>query len=419
MKRVVFAITAVIAGWSATGIAQQPAVNPQPKTTPVRCLAFSRDGRSLAVAYNGSEALIVWDVARRKPVYSAHEKVPIRSLAYSPVAELIAVSAGSSTKLLDPKIDRVVRELDGNQGPLHDVSVSPDGRQLATAGGDRSVKLWDVATGEVLQTFTGPKGSVIGATISPDGKWLAAGCGNADGVYLWSLENPTAKPRKIDFPARHDSPGNPGRGADVPRVTFSPDSRLFAAADWEQGRISIIDVASGKTALTFTSMNGWKCVAVSPDGMWLAAAPNYGGPIRLVRFEQSSGEEQDRQIATLIETFHDDDYRKREAATEQLAALGPMTVEQLRAHLDSPDAEMRVRCRRLIERIVDLARAKPLVGHEAEPNWVAFSPDGKLLASGDAEGIVKLWKIPDGREAATLLPDGQSLEPPHDSRDNG
>jgi WD40 repeat protein len=419
MKRRIAASALILAGWCTSTFAQQPAANPQPKTTPVRCLAFSRDGRSLAVAFNGSEALVVWDVASRKPVYSAHEKVPIRSLAYSPVAELIAVSAGSSTKLLDPKIDRVVRELDGNQGPLRDVSFSPDGRQLVTAGGDRTVKLWDLATGEVVQTFAGPKGSVIGAAFSPDGKWLAAGCGNADGVYLWSLEKPTAQPRKIDFPARRDYPGNPGRGADVPRVTFTPDSRLFAAADWEQGRISIIDIASGKSAHTFTSMSGWKCVAISPDGKWLAAAPNYDRPLRLVRFEQSSGEEQDRQIATLIETFHDDDYPKREAATEQLAALGPMTVEQLRAQLDSPDAEMRVRCRRLIERIADLARAKPLVGHEAEPNWVAFSPDGKLLASGDAAGVVKLWTIPDGQEAATLLPDGQATEPPHERRGNG
>jgi WD40 repeat protein len=418
MKRVIVVVVAVSIALAASTKAQQPAANVKAKATPVRCLAFSRDGRSLAVAYNGSEALIVWDIAKRKPVYSAREKAPIRCVVYSPVADLLAISAGSATKLLDPKIDRVVRELDGNQGPVRDVGFSPDGRQLVTAGGDRTVKLWDLATGEVVQTFTGPKGSVIGAAISPDGKWLAAGCGNADGVYIWRLEQPMAKPRKIDFPPRRDYPGSAGRPADMPRVTFSPDSRLFAAADWDQGSISIIDVASGKTAFTFTSMNGWKSVAISPDGKWLAAAPNYDRAIRLVRFEQSASEEQDRQIATMIETFHDDNYANREAASEQLAALGPMTIEQLRAHLDSPDAEMRVRCRRLMERILDLAKAKKLEGHAAEAAWVAFSPDSKLLASGDAEGIVKLWSIPDGREVATLMPDGTSTEPPREPRVN-
>ena len=84
--------------------------------------------------------------------------MPIRSVVYSPVAELLAVSAGSSTKLLDPKIDRVVRELDGNQGPVRDVSFSPDGRQLVTAGGDRTVKLWDLATGERCKPSPGQRG---------------------------------------------------------------------------------------------------------------------------------------------------------------------------------------------------------------------------------------------------------------------
>jgi WD40 repeat protein len=131
MKRTIVAILTALTGWRASAVAQQPAANAKPKATPVRCLAFSRDGRSLAVAYNGSEALIVWDVARHKPVYSARGKVPIRFVAYSPVAELLAVSAGTATKLLDPKIDRIVRELDCNQGPVRDVSFSPDGRQLA------------------------------------------------------------------------------------------------------------------------------------------------------------------------------------------------------------------------------------------------------------------------------------------------
>jgi WD40 repeat protein len=418
MKRFVVVILMTLAGCSTNAVGQQPAANAQPKTTPVRCLTFSRDGTSLAVAYGGSETLIIWDVARRRAVYTAREKAPIRSLAYSPLGDLLAVAAGSATKLLEPKIDRVVRELDGNQGPVRSITFSPAGKQLATGGGDQTVKLWDLAAGNVRQTFSGPMGSVLGVAISPDGKWLAAACGEVDTVYIWSLEQPTRKPRKLDLPGQRSYPGNPAQPADVPQVVFSPDSRFLAAPDSQQG-ISIIEVISSKVSLKFTSMNGWKCVALSPESKWLAAAPRYYRPIRLVPFEQSSGEEQDRNIAALIERFGDDDYSKREAATQQLAALGPMVVEQLRSHLNSSDAEVRVRCRRLVERILDLAVAKPLNGHEAEPAWVAFAPDGKLLASGDAEGVVKLWTIPEGAEVATLLPDGETVEPPHENRGNG
>ncbi|HEV2973207.1 MAG TPA: hypothetical protein VGY55_24790, partial [Pirellulales bacterium] len=55
--------------------------------------------------------------------------------------------------------------------------------------------------------------------------------------------------------------------------------------------------------------------------------------------------------------------------------------------------------------------ARQLIGHEAEATWVAFAPDGKLLASGDAQGIVKLWTIPEGKEVLSLNPDGQATTP--------
>ena len=46
-----------------------------------------------------------------------------------------------------------------------------------------------------------------------------------------------------------------------------------------------------------------------------------------------------------------------------------------------------------------------LAGHESQPTWVAFSPDGQLLASGDSRGIVKLWNVAQAKEVATLKPD--------------
>jgi WD40 repeat protein len=116
MKRMIVAMLMVPTGWCGSVVTQQPAANPQPKATQVARMAFSRDGRSLAVAYDGNNTLKIWDVAARRPVYSAREKAPIRSLAFSPTADVFAIAAGTSAKLLDPKLDRVVRELDGNQG---------------------------------------------------------------------------------------------------------------------------------------------------------------------------------------------------------------------------------------------------------------------------------------------------------------
>ncbi|HEV3417907.1 MAG TPA: hypothetical protein VG056_13860 [Pirellulales bacterium] len=406
MKRVVFITALAVVGFGAIAAAQQPAPNAPPKPTSARRLAFSPDGKSLAVAYGGVDTLIVWDLAARQPRIALHEKAVIHSIAYSPAGDVLAIGVGPMAKLLDPKTGEVRREFNAHQQTVNGVAFTPDGKQLATAGADAQVKLWDVAAGgDPLQTFSGPKGPTVNVAISPDGKWLAAACAVADGIHVWNFQRPAEKPRKFDM-----SGADGNRRADTFQVVFSPDGRLLAIPNWN-GSLSIIDIASGNAAFKFKYLNGERGIAFSPDGKWLAVAPGYDRRIKLVSFEQLSGDGQQRQIAALIGQFQDDDYAKREAASQQLAALGPMVVEQLRRNLNSPDAEVRVRCRRLMERILDLAFARQLIGHEAEATWVAFSPDGKLLASGDSQGIVKLWTIPDGKLMLSLAPDGQATTP--------
>ena len=102
--------------------------------------------------------------------------------------------------------------------------------------------------------------------------------------------------------------------------------------------------------------------------------------------------------------FADDDYSKRESASKQLAEFGVAAADQLKEGLTSESAEMRVRCRRLVQRLQDAETADKLIGHEADLNCVEFSPDGKWLATGDAAGVVKLWDVGRHEAFATLSP---------------
>ena len=98
------------------------------------------------------------------------------------------------------------------------VAFSPDDKTLAVASDDEIVTLWDVNAGKEKALLTGHRGGVNSVVFSPDGKTLASGGGNFKGeVILWDVGR---RELKAAFTA------NSKHG--INSVAFSPNGKLLA-----------------------------------------------------------------------------------------------------------------------------------------------------------------------------------------------
>jgi WD40 repeat protein/mono/diheme cytochrome c family protein len=261
------------------------------------------------------------------------------------------------------------------QGILLSVAYSPDGKALASGGGDKIIRLWDVATGKQVATLDGHGSEVGSLAYSPDGKALAAGSGDGT-IKLWDTgttkETATLK-------------GHTGR---VCSVAFSPDGKTLASASVDEAVIKLWDVAAGKGKFSLKGHTGDVIVVTfSPDGKTLAS----GSVDKMIKlWDVATGQER----ATLIGhtgMVHDVAFSPD---GKTLASCGG-------GGLDKPGEV----------KLWDVATGREratLKGHTGGVVSVAFSPDGKTLASGGkgggfgTPGEVKLWNTATGRELATL-----------------
>jgi RNA polymerase sigma factor (sigma-70 family) len=319
----------------------------------------SPDGRVIVVLKDKSLALLDAATLEELPPLEGVPAEGALSATFSPDSRVLAVPYVLSVRfpevwLWDLSTRKVVRKLKAKDYQVFHTAFSADGRLLAAADG-YGVTLWDTKTGNRVHDF-GHTYLVGSLAFTSDGQTLLTGAAYNDGVIrVW--DPLTGKQR--DQWRGHDQGGILG-------LVVTPDGQF--AID---NSLRVWEVATGKEVRRLgDGKEGAWTIALSPDGKVLASSP--GKVIRL--WDVATGKE--------LHTF------------------GSGSILRVRF---SPDGKTLATAgsKDRVVRLWDVADGKELrtlEGHEATHPCLAFSPDGRFLATGDTGGTIRLWDPTTGQE---------------------
>jgi WD40 repeat protein len=270
----------LLASASSDGTIKFWDINPHKEVIPLDSypgdgISFSPDGKLLASTAGQTNTIKLWDVPNHKEIATlTGHRHWIKSLNFSPNGQWLASAAWDYTIKLWNVRDCIktttceaseTLKLDSQF--IHNVSFSPDGTLLASAGNkgwgtNNNIQLWDVATRPIntkpIKILQGHRDFINSISFSPNGKLLASGS-NDKTIKIWDVAN--AKEIKTLT----------GHSDGVQWVNFSRDGKLLASTSNDQS-IKLWNVTTGKEIKTLTGhTNSVTSVIFGSNGQWLVS----------------------------------------------------------------------------------------------------------------------------------------------------
>ena len=246
------------------------------------------------------------------------------------------------------------------------VAYSPNGKLLFAS--DRNlVSIYDLVSDGLINTLDGHQADVTAIAVSTDGKLIASG-GLDGSVIIWDMSSNDSS--RLQLAGHTDA---------IENLTFSPDGKWLVTAS-DDASMKIWDVITGDLLRNYKDFSGVVVgVTFSPDGKQFAFSD---GMIHIWQLGLNSDEDQ-------IEIVNQELFTIPNSASDTFSPDGSQLAGISGNDIKLWDAESG---RELLT----------LTGHTGWVMGLAFSPDGKSLASTSVDGTVKIWSIVPGNEIVTI-----------------
>ncbi len=364
-------------------------------------LAFSPDSNWLVSGGGDSNARLT----RRDGTvqYSVPHEDWVEDVAFGPDPSwYVTASDDKKVRILDTATGKERLRM-SHADFVQKVTVSPDGQWIASTGYDRAVRIWDAATGSQMLEFPlEAHGTAI--SFNQDGARVVA-TDEAGNLSIWDVSSLASRLSYIAFPEYvHEA-----------RLTPSGEYLVVNTDDYNIWRIpaqAISQIKDGtKGEVIFTAKSLTYGMAISPDSRWVAAVEydsenaqnnrgalvsldgqtqfplHHGGRVTGIAFDKDS-----QLVATTghngLISFWDVTSGKRQpfdldnAEAVQSLAFSPVD-SLIAAGLHNRTTVWNVATRQPVDELIQIGDIISL----------AFSPDGKWLATGSSENTVVLWKV--------------------------
>ena len=335
-------------------------------------MLFSPDGKTIASRATNATAIHLWDVETGKsakvlgdqpvagqPFGRVYVQQNSATLAFSPDGKAIAEGLqNNSVRLWDVATGKETLPVSGHQGGISSLAVSPDGKTLTTFGADDTVRQWDIASGRETAQFKLPPAGV-NALLSADGKTVVAGAPN-NAVTVWDAAT-GKETRTIDVPAQQNFAGKVGGQAGL---ALSPDGTLVAVRGYDQS-VRVFETASGKEIANASEGQPNN----NPNGGVIFQPVYYGGRGTMV--------------------FGPDNVTLATVGVSQAAMQGGVAGARTQSS---------------VIRLWNSRTGKPAGRFETSRGVtaLAFSPDGRIIATANADNTISLWEILSGKECLRI-----------------